>query len=126
VSNLDHATVARDVASATWGDPVHSCHELIPGVFSVDTSGHGGLIAILATADIPARVVRPARATGRLCNLDAVGRDLGRREGLRGLCAALELPGSVARPRPAWCPEALAVASAHCADFVAAYRHLST
>jgi hypothetical protein len=122
---LDHATVARHVAGATWGDPVHSCHELIPGVFSVDTPGHGGLIAILAAADIPARAVRAARTTGRLRHLDGVGEIWVAEEDCEAYALLWSCPAVLHAHGLLDAREALAVASAHCADFVAAYRHLS-
>ena len=52
--------VARHIAGELWGTPVARCVEVVPGVLTVDTPGHGGIVAILPAATL-ARAGGPRR-----------------------------------------------------------------
>ena len=57
---LDPASIAKHIAGETWGRPVEPFYQLVPGVFSAQTPGHGGIVAILAAADLPDLAVQAA------------------------------------------------------------------
>lgn len=57
------SAVARRVAAALWPD-VQRQEKLAAGVYDFSCAGHGGVVAVLGTADLPERAVDVARKHG--------------------------------------------------------------
>jgi hypothetical protein len=124
MASLDLRTIAHHIAGDAWGHPVDDCSQLVPGVFKADTPGHGGIVAILAAADLPEPAVQAARMTGRLRRVEGVGDVWVAEED----CEAFTLLCSCPAVLDAACVDAdyaLAEAEEYCPDFVAAYRALT-
>ncbi len=123
---LDPASIARRIAGDVWGHPVLSFSELVPGVFT-ETPGHGGIVAILAVADLPERAVQAARVTGRLRQLEGVGEVWVAEEDCENKALLWSCPAVLDAAELVLLVDAdyaLEVAEDCCADFVAAYRAL--
>lgn len=57
------STIARAVAAREWPE-VQRQVKIGPGVFGFTCAGHGGIVAIIGVADLPAAAVDAARAEG--------------------------------------------------------------
>lgn len=70
--NVQPSRIARYVAGRTWGTPVQSSQMLSHGVYSFDTPGHGGIVAVVPAVREDAEhgfnpaALAAARATGRI------------------------------------------------------------
>ncbi len=89
-------------------------------MFSAQTPGHGGIVAILAAADLPDLAVQAARVTGRLRQIEGVG-DVWIAEADCEAFALLWSCPAVLAADLVDADAALAQAEDCCADFVAAY-----
>ena len=125
MARLDPRSIARHIAGDTWGRPVSGCWQLIPGVFRADTPGHGGIVAILAVADLPEPAVQAARATGRLRQVEGVGDVWVAEEDCEAFALLWSCPAVLDAHGLLDADDALAEARISCPDFVAAYRALT-
>lgn len=120
---VDAASIAKQLAGEAWGRPVDPFYQLVPGVFRADTPGHGGIVAILAVANLPAAAVQAARMTGRLRQVEGIGEAWIAEEDYQAYALLCSCP-AVAAADLVDSDFALAQAEDCCADFVAAYRGL--
>lgn len=125
MASQDPPSVARHIAGEVWGRPVSNCSQLIPGVFAADTPGHGGIVAILAAADLPELAVRTARQTGRLRRVEGVGEVWVAEEDGEAFALLWSCPAVLDAYGLLDTDDAFAEARANCPDFVAAYRALA-
>jgi hypothetical protein len=125
MANLDLRTIARHIAGDTWGHPVDHCFQLVPGVFNAHTPGHGGIVAILAAADLPEPAVQAARMTGRLRRVEGVGDVWVAEEDCEVFTLFCSCPAVLHAYGLLDADHALAEAQEYCPDFVTAYRALT-
>jgi hypothetical protein len=125
MASHDPASIARHIAGDAWGRPVSSCGQLTPGVFAAHTPGHGGIVAILAAADLPELAVRTARQTGRLRQVEGVGEVWAAEEDGEAYALLWSCPAVLDAYGLLNTEDAFAEARANCPDFVAAYQALT-
>lgn len=72
---LTPSRIARAYAASAWPD-VQSQTKLAPGVFDFSCAGHGGTVAVLDFADLPAELVALARKHSKTEYVGLHGRSL--------------------------------------------------
>lgn len=65
MSKIAPSRIARTMAAQLWPD-VQSQYRCAPGVYGFSCAGHGGLVAVIGTADLPADAVQAARDCGKI------------------------------------------------------------
>ena len=64
MANPTPSRIARKLAGDIWPDVQHQ-RKLAPGIFDFSCAGHGGTVAVLDAADLPADLVDLARKHGK-------------------------------------------------------------
>ena len=64
-ATLTPSRIARRMAGELWPD-VQPQRKLAPGVFDFSCAGHGGIVAVLDAAELPAELVGLARKHGKM------------------------------------------------------------
>ena len=67
MTNLAPSAIARRIAERVWPD-VQNQKRMIPGVYEFESAGHGGMVAILNTAQLPKKAVETARKLRKVDN----------------------------------------------------------
>jgi hypothetical protein len=65
MSKIAPSRIARTMAAQLWPD-VQSQYRCAPGVYGFSCAGHGGLVAVIGTAGLPADAVQAARDCGKI------------------------------------------------------------
>jgi hypothetical protein len=65
MSKIAPSRVARTMAAQLWPD-VQSQYRCAPGIYGFSCAGHGGLVAVVGAADLPADAVQAARDCNKI------------------------------------------------------------
>jgi hypothetical protein len=65
MTTLAPSRIARTIAGQLWPD-VQAQYRCVPGVYGFSCAGHGGLVAVLDAAKLPAYAVNAARECGKM------------------------------------------------------------